>query len=111
MCAVLKYKAELGVNTRAAYRAKDLEKLFSLAETDYAGAIAALPVFLESFRAVWNRQNKPFGFEVHEKRLGGLLCRLQSCRARLLAFLNGKEGSIPELEEDSVREIRKRGEK
>ncbi len=109
LCAVLKFKAELGLRTRAAYRAGDRDALRALAETEYGGAIAALPVFLASFRALWNSQNKPFGFEMHETRLGGLLCRLESCRDRLLAYANGGIADIPELAEDSVREIRRRG--
>ena len=45
------------------------------------------------------KENKPFGFEVHEIRIGGVLLRLKSCRQRIIDFCNGKIHSIDELEE------------
>ena len=47
----------------------------------------------------WNLENKPFGFDILDQRLGGVANRLQTARRRLLAYLAGDAESIPELEE------------
>ena len=44
------------------------------------------------------RGDKPQGFDVQDIRLGGCLRRLESCRHRLLDYVDGKVDSIPELE-------------
>ena len=46
------------------------------------------------------KENKPFGFEIHEYRLGGLLSRISSCKKRLLRYASGEISDIPELCED-----------
>lgn len=42
--------------------------------------------------------NKAFGYEVIELWLGGLLKRLESCRKRIQAYLQGEIAQIEELE-------------
>ena len=96
---VLSYKYDLGLRTREAYQAGDREALGELL-ADYDNTIAALEHFIEKFRALWYHNNKPHGFDVQEIRLGGLLLRLRSQRARLADYAVGKTESIPELEEE-----------
>ena len=43
--------------------------------------------------------NKPHGFEVQDRRIGGVIRRTDACRARILAYVNGKIDRIEELEE------------
>ena len=47
------------------------------------------------------KENKPFGFEIQEGRLGGLLLRLKSCRERFENWLKTGE-EIPELAETAL---------
>ena len=47
-------------------------------------------------------QEKLINFDVQEIRLGGLLLRLESCKARLIDFTNGKINKIEELEEEII---------
>ena len=67
--------------------------------TDYRKAEKATKVFYEAFKKLWFEENKPFGFETQEIRLGGLMLRLRSCGDRLEAFVNGEIDEIPELAE------------
>ncbi len=98
LCAVLEKKVELGVRTRKAYLAGDKQALSALLE-DYDCVVERLETFYEAFRYQWMRENKPYGFEVQDARLGGLMQRVRHCRQRLAAYIAGREASIPELEE------------
>ena len=95
---VLAVKYELGVKTRTAYQAGDMEKLKSLVG-DYRKAERVTKTFYEAFKKLWFEENKSFGFETHEIRLGGLILRLHSCGDRLQAYVNGEISEIPELKE------------
>ena len=49
---------------------------------------------------MWMHENKAFGWEVQEVRIGGIRARLNTCKDRLQAYLSGKLDCIEELEED-----------
>ncbi len=98
LCDTLIEKFDLGVRTRALYEAGDKEGLRAL-DADYATCITKLECFYEAFRDQWDTVNKPYGFELQDSRLGGLLLRMKACRRRLLAYCDGTVQSIPELEE------------
>ena len=99
LCAVLDKKAELGVKTRAAYRAGDKAALQGCAD-DCREAVKRLDVFHDAFYLLWNKENKPFGWEVQDMRLGGLKQRLQTCAKRLDGYIKGDTDKIDELEQD-----------
>ena len=86
------------MKTRAAYLAKNKKKLNEIANVVYPETIKRLKKFIASFKALWNKENKPFGLELHEMRLGGLLLRLESCRETLVSYLDGQIGNVEELE-------------
>ncbi|MDE7218791.1 MAG: beta-N-acetylhexosaminidase [Oscillospiraceae bacterium] len=98
LCRVLEYKAELGLRTRAAYLAGDRGTLAALAG-DYQAAEDRLGEFYEAFRSQWDKENKRWGFEVQDIRLGGLRQRLCHCRKILESYLAGGTDRIEELEE------------
>lgn len=93
-------KCDIGVRTRAAYRAGDRAALLSLAEVDYPRAREAVDALHRAFEMVWFSDNKPNGYELHDTRLGGLSSRISTCAARLAAYASGALDSLPELEED-----------
>ena len=99
LCHLMEVKAYLGVRTRTAYRSGNKEELNSVC-ADYTKAIERLAVFTEAFSRQWYTLNKPFGFEVHCARLGGVRLRLEHCRERLQAYLCGKINCIEELQEN-----------
>ncbi len=99
LCRVLELKAELGVKTRCAYKAKDMQELLRLAEV-YKQTAKRVKTFRNSFRKTYFQENKPYGWEIHEMRLGGLQARLTDCAERLIAYANKETEDILELEED-----------
>lgn len=94
----LSVKACLGQNTRKAYASKDVEALKNVVK-DYKLAIKYLKDFIKAFKAAWYKENKSFGFEIQEARLGGLLLRLSNCIDELNKYINKEISNIPELDE------------
>lgn len=99
LCKTLSYKLVLGIKTRRAYKANDIEGLKGII-ADYKRTEIELKRFIKIFRSLWFKENKPHGFEVQEQRLGGLLLRIQSCRSRLEDYIEKRIDCIPELEEE-----------
>lgn len=98
LCDVLEIKAELGIKTRNAYKAGDKAELLRLID-DYNETTNRVGEFRNTLRKVWMKENKPYGWDIQEMRLGGLKARLQDCVERLQEYLDGKTENIPELEE------------
>ena len=99
LCSVMELKADLGIRTRAAYRSGDREAVAALLP-DYRETISRLEIFYKRFKTLWFRENKPFGWEVHDARLGGLMMRIRSCEERLSEYAEGRISTIEELEEE-----------
>ena len=99
---VLEIKADIGVRTRALYKKGDREGLKRLA-AEYSIIIKRIAVFHKRFEKQWLCENKPFGFEIQDMRIGGLKQRVESCRRRLLEYCAGKVKKIPELDEDVLQ--------
>ena len=101
LCAVLEEKSTLRIDVRAAYDAGDRAEMGVL-----CGRIRLVEkrvrAFYRAFRAQWEAENKPFGFEVQDARLGGLMQRLGNIARRLQAYADGKTPHIAELDEKRV---------
>ena len=96
---VLEVKAELGIRTHEIYRSGDKGAIHVLI-CDYEETEKRLEQFYQSFRRQWLIENKAFGFEIQDIRLGGLLHRIKHCRERLQAFYDGDIRKIEELEQE-----------
>ncbi len=105
LCEFLQIKYTIGKRTRNAYRKNDLKTLESLAKREYTEMPLKLEEFYKTFKELWFFENKPFGFDVQEIRIGGLEKRIESCRQRLLDYCSGKISKIEELEEDILPEF------
>ena len=103
LCAILQKKFTLGVRTRKLYRSGDIAGLKALIE-DYEQVIALLEPFYQAHKARWFKDNKPFGFEIQDARLGGLKQRMTHCKERLEAYVAGEISVIEELDEDILPE-------
>lgn len=99
LCSVLEIKADLGVKTRRLYQAQDKKAILKLCK-EYAELEKRLTVFHQAFCDLWHKENKPQGWEVQDMRLGGLMQRVATCRARLQKYAQGKLSKIEELEEE-----------
>ena len=98
LCEILALKCTLGIRLRAAYRANDKAELVRLAKRIKL-IVKKTEEFYSVLRTRWLKENKPFGWEVQDIRIGGLIMRLKSCGKRLENYLaGGKE--IEELSED-----------
>lgn len=99
LCDVLSVKSELGIQTRAAYDARDKKTLLNLAQNDYSVVIEKIENCYNNYKILWFNENKPFGFEIQDIRFGGLIKRLENCKNRIIDYCNGNCKSIPELDE------------
>jgi hexosaminidase len=97
LASLLAIKNSLGARSREAYLAKDKKALVSLLPL-YEECSHRLSLFIESFRTLWYHDNKPFGFDVQEIRLGGLALRLQEAKRTIQDYVDGETSSIPEFE-------------
>ena len=99
LCEVLELKYEIGVKTRAAYRAGDKDELKKIADT-YLEISRRLKKLHDAFSYQWHKENKPHGFDIQDLRLHGIAGRFESLRRRLLDYVNGKIDALEELDDD-----------
>ena len=102
---VLLLKATIGGETRAYYRAGDKEGLKRLLEGKYEQLLLAAEKFYRDFREEWFSFNKPFGWEVQDIRLGGLIARIQTCMERIGSYIRSETEVLEELEEEPKAEF------
>jgi hypothetical protein len=99
---VLALKCDLGIRLKKAYDEKDLKKLEEIAKTDCPELLKRMEAFHEALRSQWYRENKPFGFEVQDLRIGGLKERIRGVIWRIEGYLEGRTDRIEELEEERL---------
>lgn len=104
LCRFLQLKATIGLRTRKAYQDKDRAALETVT-ADYGQLLVLLEEFYLALQERWMRENKPFGFDVQDIRIGGLKQRIAHCRQRLQAYLAGETLVIEELEEQILPEF------
>ncbi|MBN3491167.1 beta-N-acetylhexosaminidase [Acholeplasma equirhinis] len=96
---VLSKKIDLGVKLRAAYKANDHEALRNIIK-DLKTTNKLILVFQNSFKNQWFNENKAFGYEVQDLRIGGIKSRIDTAISKVEDYLAGKIESIEELEVD-----------
>lgn len=99
LCRLLSKKCDLSMNIRKAYNEDDKDSLNKISAEDIPAIINLLDDFIAVFRKQWYLENKTFGFDVHELRLGGLKERLLSTALRLKDYTAGNINRIEELEQ------------
>lgn len=98
LCRVLKRKATFGRRLYRAYQDKDNGTIRDMVlEAREIGQ--DLKEFLIIYREQWTKENKGFGFEVIDLRIGGLIARTETVSSVLNDYLDGKTERIYELEE------------
>ena len=102
-CAsVLKNKSEVGVRIRDAYLKKDLHTLREIAEKSLPDIISSAEAFRNAMEKQWLTENKPFGFEVLDIRIAGVIQRVKSAQKRILSFIENPSLRLEELEEERL---------
>lgn len=102
LCALLSKKALLGVRVRQAYQSQDSRQMYKLCREEIPQVQKLAEEFHEAAARQWHRENKPFGWEMLDIRLGGLESRLKSAASRIEAYLEGNLDSLEELEEERL---------
>jgi len=100
--SLLENKADFGVRLKEAYDKNDKEALSNLAEECRVIKEKAEELRVAHKRA-WMEYYSPFGWEVYDIRYGGMLARIETCKERILDYLNGTISKIEELEEERLR--------
>ncbi len=102
MCKVLIRKATFSKRLYEAYQAKDMEKIKEMLKEIPVIREAAQQLY-DAYREFWMQENKGFGFEIFDVRIGGgLLARTYTVEKVLQDYLEGKTDKIYELEEERL---------
>ncbi|MDY6276403.1 MAG: beta-N-acetylhexosaminidase [Bacilli bacterium] len=97
---VLKNKVDLGVRLRNAYQNKNMQVLQEIKDKELPLIQELLEKFSSSFYERWHMENKGFGYEVMDGRIGFVKNRIQTTQKLLTKYLNKEIDQIDELEED-----------
>lgn len=68
--------------------------------------IHAIQTLKTAWASLWYSTNKPYGFEVIDLRLGGLIGRFETSKIRFSQFASGEIDTIPELLEPKLPYLR-----
>lgn len=98
LCSVLSIKVDLGVRLRKAYKAGDKATLKTIANKDIPLLIKLVDLLTESSRAQWMSENRSFGFDVIDGRMGYLKNRLETARLLVNQYIGKVIDKIEELE-------------
>ncbi len=105
LCDLLAVKNDLGYTARKLYKAGDKKGLKEFAETAYPESIRLTRAYHRALRNQWYKENRTFGFEVQDIRLGGLMLRLENCKEMIIDYCEGKIENIPELEQELTESV------
>lgn len=105
LCDLLAVKYDLGARARVAYQNGDKAALGAIVK-DFERTSELLEAFYRKFKALWMKENKPFGFEIQDIRLGGLKQRLITAREKIAAYAAGEIGAIEEYDAELLDYIR-----
>lgn len=95
---VLEKKATFGKRLYTAYHTGVREAVKPFME-ELSELIARTEEFYQDYRRQWCRENKTFGLEVTDARIGSLIYRMKSARQTLEEYADGRLSKIYELEE------------
>ncbi len=99
LCRVLALKTTLTVDMRRAYTDGDRDALHAIADERIPATIAALDAYHDAARDEWHHDNKTFGFEVIEMRIGAIRQRLHTAAYTIEQYLDGAIDRIEPLDQ------------
>lgn len=102
LCQLLELKVDAGIKIRNAYMIGDLVTLKRYAHEVLPELKRRSERFIAAYRAQWRYENKIFGLDVFDLRMGGLMQRMESAGWRLDMYLNGEIPSLEELEQERL---------
>lgn len=102
LCEYLAVKANMGNDLYELYQKNDIAGLVEYSKTNVRAALKRLDRFISIYRKAWHKENKTFGFDVSENRLGGQKQRLIEVQKRIEELAEGKIDRIEELEQPKL---------
>ncbi len=102
LSALLENKANFGIRLKNAYD-KDDRKVLTEMVSECDTVIKKLEYLRIEHRNAWMEYNKPFGWETHDIRYGGLIARFETAKERISDYLSGKISRIEELDATRLR--------
>ena len=96
--AILNSKVDVGRRIREAYHAGDKESLRQIAREELPKLRSQIENFHALFSHQWLKENKVFGLDTVDIRMGGLLQRIKRAESRIEDYLAGSITCIDELE-------------
>ncbi len=100
---ILSEKGDLPTTLMSAYKKHDKKKLQEISQTIIPMLIRKIKKMNAHHREVWLNNYKPFGWEVIERRYGGLVSAFENLAYRLNSYLSGKIKKIEELDEKRLK--------
>lgn len=101
LCKVLINKATYSKRMYKAYQEKDTETMRMLLE-ELQDIKEDMQKFYGTFRQLWLKENKGFGMEVADIRIGGMIARIETVTIMVNDYLEGRADKIYELEEERI---------
>lgn len=101
LSSLFELKADFGIRLRKAYLAQNKSELSNMA-VECDEIIKRIQAYRNAHRKAWFRYNSPFGWEVHDIRIGGMISRFDTAKMRIQALLNGEIDRIEELEAERL---------
>lgn len=99
LAKTLSLKANLGNIIYRSYHEKDNEALRQAAETKIPDLIHCVQELILAHRTLWNRYNKPFGFDVVRNHYAGIIADCYDTRETIREYLCGMICAISQLEQ------------
>ena len=96
--AILSGKVDVGRRIRQAYQADDKDGLKQIAREELPKLRSEIENFHALFSQQWLKENKVFGLDTVDIRMGGLLQRIKQAENRIEVYLAGQIDRIDELE-------------
>lgn len=100
LCRVLELKSVAGIAIRKAYQAGDRAVLTQYANEVLPELRIRAEQFVSAYKKQWSKENKIFGLDVFDLRMGGLLQRIDTAKSRIDQFLSGEAAHLEELEQE-----------
>lgn len=101
LCHALIHKSTYSKRLYQAYQRKDHETIRTMI-CELQDIRQNIREFYDKFRRLWMTENKGFGFEVSDVRIGGLISRMDTVAIVLNDYLEGHAEKIYELEEERI---------
>lgn len=102
LCSVLEIKSMAGVRAQTCYLTDDREGLRKIAYDVLPTLLSRMQDFHKAVEKQWNIENKVFGYEVLDLRIGGVESRVTTAISRLKRYLEGELLELEELQEERL---------